>query len=154
VPVVYAVCYIGGLLYLCKQHSGADGMNHPCGNEEGITGSDRGDIYYLIQSLRGKPLQILLLRDLLPETGIYHRAGLRVNYIPHLSLAPGVVSLLRKPVVRMNLYREPVVRINDLDEQRELCAVPVVNRFTQQLVHVNLGYLLQGVALKVTVGNH
>ncbi len=99
-------------------------------------------------------LKVLLLRGLLPESRIDNGSGCSVKDIPHLGLAPGVMSLRREPVIRVHLYRQPVMGIDNLDQQRELIPVLLKDRLTNDVAHIYLRYLLQGVPLEKAVCHH
>ena len=131
--VVDAVREIRSLLDFGDEASAADGMDTTGRKEEHVTGmhvvtgQDIGD-----GSVGHAPL-IFFRCQLLAQAGIQAGARFRVHHIPHLGLPVALpVAAERHRIVGMDLDGQVVPGVDELDQERELVPVPLIDMLAHE----------------------
>ena len=153
-PIRYTVGNIRSLLYFGDEQSGSYCMHRTGRNIIRISLPNLVTHQQVGQStLRNRP-QILVARYRTIETHIQVSSRFAVRHIPHLGLAATAVSLPCESVIRMHLHRQHIVRVDELHQYRKLQSVGIVHLLSDQVAHIDFGYLLQIVRLEKTVGHY
>ena len=154
VPVENAVGHVRRLLDFRHHHAPADGVDRARRNEEDIAGLYRMEDEQGVHRTGLHRIQVLLLRNPLFETDIEATAFVRIHHIPHLGFTVGAMAQRSQFIVGMHLHREVVLRVDELDQQREIVAAAVEHLLADEVAHIDLDQLRQGVVSKVAVGHH
>ena len=143
--VIDAIGDVAGLLNLCQEATGTDGMQTTGREEEQVAlmclvgGNDVGHRVLSLFGLGSYHLFVVVGRNALLEAGVNPGAYVALDDIPHLGLTRTTVALHGQLIVGMNLYAEVLARVDELDEQRELIAEALIDFITykQPLVLVD-----------------
>ena len=116
-----------------------------------ITLSWLDDIEDFIHSTILAPVIELLSRNLAGESAVHLCSRLGIHHIPYLGLSERIISLSRDLVIRMHLNRKLVVDIQELDEQRELTSIIVIDILSDNSLKIGLHELAYGIACKPAI---
>ena len=152
IPIVDAIGNIRGLLDLHNLYTLAQGVYSTGRNKEGVTDLHLHAVEHLVEAILIDSGEILLARNgTILETNVQCSSRLAACDVPHLGLAVRVVALHSKLVVGMHLNGEDIVAIEALDQKRERQAVAVVIMLADQIAHIDLDDLLDGVSLQKAI---
>ena len=153
VVVVDTVGGVRRLLNLGQQQTFAQGVDPTGRDKEHVAVLRVLDMENVLNVPQLKEFLILFARHLLFKAVDYLGTLLCFNDIPHLGLAVFHSTFACQRVVGMHLYRQAVVRVNNLDKQRKIVAEVLIILLAYQFAHINLKGIIEGVALKESVGD-